>query len=206
MQRAGQERVSRHRADGQRHRADDAQPGGMAAQPEVRRLLGVPSARQQGDARDPRRARQLPLVRARVGSPHSVGSGRRQHDQRAQRARASERALALFADWTDRIAKGEVPPAPPRPQGIERNVVITMWDWADPMAYLHDVVSTDRRNPTVNANGPVYGALELSARLPAGARSRPARQEPGAADRARSRLRRRPRRRCRSRRRIGAAR
>ena len=28
-----------------------------------------------------------------------------------------KRALALFADWTDRIAAGEVPPAPPRPQG-----------------------------------------------------------------------------------------
>jgi hypothetical protein len=74
-----------------------------------------------------------------------------------------ERALATFADWTDRIAAGALPPVPPRPQGIERNVVITMWDWADPIAYLHDVVSTDRRNPTVNANGPVYGALELSA-------------------------------------------
>ena len=74
-----------------------------------------------------------------------------------------ERALLLFADWTDRINRGEVPPAPPRPQGLERNVVITMWDWADPKAYLHDVVSTDRRKPTVNANGPVYGALELSA-------------------------------------------
>jgi hypothetical protein len=43
-----------------------------------------------------------------------------------------ERALAMFADWTDRIAKGELPPAPPRPQGLERNVVITLWDWADP--------------------------------------------------------------------------
>jgi hypothetical protein len=74
-----------------------------------------------------------------------------------------ERALLLFADWTDRINRGEVPPAPSRPQGIERNVVITMWDWADPKAYLHDVVSTDRRNPTVNANGLLYGALELSA-------------------------------------------
>jgi hypothetical protein len=74
-----------------------------------------------------------------------------------------DRALALFADWTDRIAAGEVPPAPPRPQGLERNVVITMWDWADPKAYLHDEVSTDRRNPTVNANGLIYGALELSA-------------------------------------------
>ena len=73
------------------------------------------------------------------------------------------RAMRMFADWTDRIAAGEVPPAPPRPQGIERNVVITLWDWADPKAYLHDLVSTDRRNPTVNANGPVYAVLEASA-------------------------------------------
>ena len=71
--------------------------------------------------------------------------------------------LGMFADWTDRIAAGEVPPAPPRPQGVERNVVISVWDWADPKAYLHDEVSTDRRNPTVNANGPIYGALEASA-------------------------------------------
>src|SRR5205814_4302385 len=74
-----------------------------------------------------------------------------------------ERALAMFADWTDRIAAGELPPAPPRPQGIERNIVITEWDWADPKAYLHDEVSTDRLNPTLNANGKIYGALELSA-------------------------------------------
>jgi hypothetical protein len=74
-----------------------------------------------------------------------------------------QRMLAMFADWTDRVAAGEVPPAPRRPQGIERNVVITQWDWADPKAYLHDVVGTDRRNPTLNANGKLYGALELSA-------------------------------------------
>jgi hypothetical protein len=73
------------------------------------------------------------------------------------------RVLKMFADWTDRIRAGAVPPAPARPQGIERNVVITQWDWADPKVYLHDVVSTDRRNPRVNANGPVYGSLELSA-------------------------------------------
>jgi hypothetical protein len=73
------------------------------------------------------------------------------------------RALTPFADWTDRITKGEVPPAPPRPRGVERNVVITVWDRADPRAYLHDQVSTDRRDPTVNANGLVYGALEASA-------------------------------------------
>src|SRR5262249_43233343 len=46
------------------------------------------------------------------------------------------RALAMYADWTDQIAKGKLPTsAPSRPQGIERNVVVTMWDWADPKAY-----------------------------------------------------------------------
>jgi hypothetical protein len=73
------------------------------------------------------------------------------------------RALAMYADWTDRIAKGELPSAAPaRPQGVERNVVVTVWDWADPKVYLHDAISSDKRNPTVNANGPIYGALEES--------------------------------------------
>src|SRR5919204_2317713 len=49
------------------------------------------------------------------------------------------RALKLFADWTDRIAAGELPAAKPtRPQGVERNVVVSVWDWSDAKAYLHD--------------------------------------------------------------------
>ena len=72
-------------------------------------------------------------------------------------------ALAMYADWTDRIQAGEYPMAPPpRPQGIERNVVVSLWDWADPRAYMHDLISADKRDPTVNANGPVYGAAENS--------------------------------------------
>ena len=75
----------------------------------------------------------------------------------------AQRATELFGDWTTRIAKGELPAeAPPRPQGIERNVVITQWDWADPKAYLHDEISTDKRNPNVNANGLIYGSPEES--------------------------------------------
>jgi hypothetical protein len=74
-----------------------------------------------------------------------------------------ERATALFGDWTTRIAQGELPEeAPPRPQGMERNVVITQWDWADPKAYLHDEISTDKRNPNLNANGLIYGSPEES--------------------------------------------
>jgi hypothetical protein len=73
------------------------------------------------------------------------------------------RAAGMFGDWTDRVKAGEIPPiAPSRPQGIERNLVITQWDWSDPKSYLHDLVSTDRRNPTVNAYGKLYGSQELS--------------------------------------------
>jgi hypothetical protein len=68
-----------------------------------------------------------------------------------------------FADWTDRIANGELPATkPPRPQGAERNVVITEWEWGTPSTYLHDSMSTDKRNPTVNAYGPIFGAPEYS--------------------------------------------
>ena len=74
-----------------------------------------------------------------------------------------ERATAEFGDWTTRIANGELPAeAPPRPQGIERNVVITQWDWADPKAYLHDEIASDKRNPRVNANGLIFGSPEES--------------------------------------------
>ena len=68
-----------------------------------------------------------------------------------------ERGLAMFADWSSRIANGELPPVPPRPQGMERNVVITLWDFGTDRSFVHDVISTDEWNPTVNAYGPIYG-------------------------------------------------
>jgi hypothetical protein len=71
-----------------------------------------------------------------------------------------KRALAEYGDWTDRIKNGELPSAPPRPQGMERNVVITEWDWATPKEYFHDEISVDRRNPSSNPNGLVYGVHE----------------------------------------------
>jgi hypothetical protein len=71
--------------------------------------------------------------------------------------------LKYFADWTDRVAKGELPKQKPtRPQGYERNVVVTTWDWGRPNKYLHDLISSDRRKPTVNAYGPLIGSPEYS--------------------------------------------
>ncbi len=68
-----------------------------------------------------------------------------------------------FGDWTDRIARGELPFArPKRPEGVERNIVVTSWEWSSPDKYLHDLISSDRRYPTVNAYGPLYGSPEYS--------------------------------------------
>ncbi len=68
-----------------------------------------------------------------------------------------------FGDWTDRVAKGELPKnKPERPQGVERNIVVSSWEWSEPNKYLHDLISSDRRYPTVNAYGPLYGSPEYS--------------------------------------------
>ena len=39
---------------------------------------------------------------------------------------------------------------------------MTVWDWSNPKAYLHDATASDKRNPTVNANGLIFGATENS--------------------------------------------
>jgi hypothetical protein len=77
-------------------------------------------------------------------------------------------SFKLFGEWTDRIAKGELPKiTPQRPQGVERNIVVTLLDWMDEKHYLHDLISSDRRHPTVNAHGPLYGSPEYSSdRMP----------------------------------------
>jgi len=64
--------------------------------------------------------------------------------------------LKVLADWTERIEKGELPPPPPRPSGIERNIVSTQWDVGDDHSFMHDQISTDKNNPTVNGGGPNY--------------------------------------------------
>jgi hypothetical protein len=71
-----------------------------------------------------------------------------------------------FGEWTERVAKGELPKTKPeRPQGAERNIVVTTWDWLDEKHYLHDLISSDRRNPTVNGYGPLFGSTEYSTDL-----------------------------------------
>src|SRR4029079_1312306 len=46
--------------------------------------------------------------------------------------------------------------------GVERNIVVTLRDWMNDKQYLHDLIASDRRFPTVNAHGPLVGSPEYS--------------------------------------------
>ncbi len=68
-----------------------------------------------------------------------------------------------FGEWTERVAKGGLPHSrPKRPEGVERNIVVTWWEWGEAKKYLHDLIASDRRHPTVNAYGPLYGSPEYA--------------------------------------------
>ena len=89
---------------------------------------------------------------------HRIMTGQRAANMGATIGRfGRERAVAAYADWTDRIMAGELPPQPERPQGRERDVVLTMWEWGGEAGYIHDEIASDKRDPRVNAGGPVYG-------------------------------------------------
>ena len=107
--------------------------------------------------------------------PHQFGSGEEGWMRRIQSGQAGASMTNTvagkmggvpykhLADWTNRVAKGELPHTKPsRPEGVERNIVVTVRDWHTPKHYLHDLISTDRRKPTVNAYGLLYGASEFS--------------------------------------------
>lgn len=70
--------------------------------------------------------------------------------------RLGDVGLRIYANWIDAIRAGAVPEAPPRPRGVERNIVVTTWDGGNLTAFPHDIVASDKRDPTVNAKGRVY--------------------------------------------------
>jgi hypothetical protein len=95
-----------------------------------------------------------------------VQSGQSGQQMLGQLNGLGEQSFINYGDWTERIAKGELPFArPSRPQGVERNIVVTLRDWMDDKHYLHDLIASDRRYPTVNAYGPLYGSPEYSSDL-----------------------------------------
>ncbi|MBM4197947.1 MAG: carboxypeptidase regulatory-like domain-containing protein [Gammaproteobacteria bacterium] len=88
---------------------------------------------------------------------HRLQTGQRGGEMSSMATRMGRKAVVgMYARWTDAIAGGAVPEAPPRPKGVERNIVVTMWDWGNATSYMHDEITTAKAKPTVNANGPVY--------------------------------------------------
>jgi hypothetical protein len=72
-------------------------------------------------------------------------------------------ARKAIADWTDDVAKGAAPvKAPPRPTGVERNAVISLWDWGSPIDGRADNAAADLRNPRLTANGKIYGVSQMN--------------------------------------------
>ena len=42
-----------------------------------------------------------------------------------------DRALEMFADWTDSDCRRRSAAGAARPQGVERNLVLSLWEWGD---------------------------------------------------------------------------
>ena len=88
-----------------------------------------------------------------IPNPNDYDSTRHAWDERVKMADGTmtvpmsvfgrDHALDMFSDWTDRINAGEVPAAPPRPAGVEQNLVLTQWGWSNERGFVHDNVSTD---------------------------------------------------------------
>ena len=151
---------------------NDPQPGDVARRHQDQRLrrAAISSATRRPARSRRNSASSIPPTRPGCGAS---SPGRRARPWPATSAGSTpRRVLKGFADWTDRIAAGELPFAKPqRPQGIERNVVVSVWDWGTPTMYLHDEISTDRRNPTHQRQRPAvrHAGMEHGSR--AGARS-----------------------------------
>src|SRR3954447_24806673 len=116
--------------------------------------------------------RTIPAALGKFASGHEAWTRRIQSGQASTQMvnntdrMGTQAALRMLGDWTDRVAAGELPASKPqRPQGVERNAVVTVWDWSNQKAYLHDAAASDKRNPTVNANGLIFGATEASTDL-----------------------------------------
>jgi hypothetical protein len=140
-------------------------PGGLDYYLAWTKNLGCASCHQLGN----KYTRTIPPALADIESSEEAWVRRTQSGQAGHIMvrQAARQLLGLpykyLGEWTDRVAAGALPAQKPqRPTGQERNVVATVRDWSKPTGYMHDLSGTDRRDPTVNAHGPIYGAPELS--------------------------------------------
>jgi hypothetical protein len=113
--------------------------------------------------------RTIPATFGNLGSSETAWARRIQSGQAGELmvniliGQLASAPIKYLADWTDRVAAGQLPPVKPqRPSGRERDIVVTTWDYGEEKHYIHDEIATDKRNPTVNAYGPIFGSPEFS--------------------------------------------
>ena len=119
---------------------------------------GCMNCHQMGD----KATREIPANLGTFTSSLAAWDRRVRSGQRADLMATTFMALGparqAFADWSDRVAAGALPTqTPERPTGIERNIVVTQWDWGTPITFSHTHSVSYRKDPTVNANGRIYG-------------------------------------------------
>ena len=150
--RTGQGGVRRHRRRPPRHQSEHARPGRLDPEPEVGRLPRVPSAGQQGDARDPERARRVPDDGRRVGAPRPVGAGRRADGRRAEpvRPRAGARRIRELdrSHPRRRAAAAAAAPAGRRAQRRHHLVGLGRSEGVSPRRRLHRPAQPDGQRQT----------------------------------------------------------
>ena len=149
----------------QRHAAKIKSQGAVARHRQDQRLRRLPPARQQGDAHDPaRRSAHFDNSARGLGAAHPVRPGGDQHGQHASAASTPQRALedVRRLDRPHRRRRTAVRASRSGRRASSATSSHACGTGADPTAYLHDEISTDRRNPTVNANGKIYGSTEDS--------------------------------------------
>ena len=139
-------RVPGHRSRGQRHQPADGQPGRVDQQPE-----GLQRCHQVGN----KRTREIPDLDD-FDSARSAWADRVQRGQRGSLMNSfvtrfgPDAGLDMLVDWTDRIAAGEAPPRPAPAAGHRAQRRADDVELGRHVAFVHDEIATDKRNPRVN--------------------------------------------------------
>ncbi len=130
---------------------------------EQRRLHRLPSARPGSDAHDPGAFGPFRDGARGLDAPHSVRPGGRADDPTALPASSAACPTSISATGPTASPRANCRRASRR---VRRASSATSsspsWEWSTEKNYLHDLIASDRRYPTVNAYGPLYGSPEYS--------------------------------------------
>ena len=150
----------------------DEGSGPVAPLPEDRQLQLLPPDRRQVDPHDSRFARPFQHRRRSLGTPHPVGPGEPADGQRHRQFRHGARADRISAIGPTASPRANCPSRSRRVRSASSATSSSpSGTGTRRKAYLHDEIATDRRNPTVNAHGLIYGSPEAQLGLHSVARS-----------------------------------